>query len=122
MHLERHSVSLTTDASGDVTGYTPAVTGRVLGVIYTKTDFTDGVDITVSTETTLQTVVTLTNQNSSVKVYPRSPVQDETGANALHAAGGTSLRDAIYAVSERIKVVVAQGGNAKTGAVTVIVG
>jgi hypothetical protein len=123
MYAEKHTIALTTAADGSATAYTALrLTGRILAVIYAKTDFDDGVDFTITLEGTGEAILTLTNQNASGKFYPRVPVQDETGADALYAAGGTKLRDAVVAVFDRVKVVVAQGGNVKTGAITVIVG
>lgn len=122
MHVERHVVTITTDASGDGTGYTPNVTGRILGIRYVKTDYDNGVDFTITLEATGEAILTGTNINASQSFYPRAPVQDEAGADALFAAGGTKLRDPVAAARDRVKIVVAQGGNAKTGAFHVMVG
>ena len=127
--MYRLSVTATTDASGDATVYLPAaadtlsaaVTGRVLCFIYSKTDFDNGVDITVTSEATGQAIVTLTNQNASGTFYPRVPVQDETGADAT-LDGTRKMREPVYLVNDRIKIVVAAGGNAKTGTFKSIVG
>lgn len=121
MHAERHAISLTTNSSGDATGYSPAVTGRILGVIYTKSNFADGVDLTVTLEATAEPIVTLTNQNASGVFYPRPQVHDASGVGAT-LDGTRLLRDYVVAVRDRVKVVVAQGGDIKTGTVTVIVG
>lgn len=122
MHVERHTVTIVTDASGDGTGYTPNVTGRILGIRYVKTDYDNGVDMTITVEDTGEAIVTGTDVNASKSFYPRVPVQDEAGADALFAAGGTKLRDAVHVAGGRVKIVVAQGGNAKTGKFHVLVG
>lgn len=121
MHAQRHVVSLTTDASGDATGYTPNVTGRVLAIRYVKTDFADGVDFTITAEATGQAILTLTNQNASGSFYPRVPVQDEAGADAT-LDGTRKMREPVVLAHDRVKIVVASGGDTKTGAVHVIVG
>ena len=121
MHIDRYDVALTTIADGSVTAYTPFVSGRVLAVGYVKTDFDNGVDITVSTETTTRTIVALTNQNTSVLVHPRVAVQDAAGADAT-LDGTRSMREPAHVCNERVKIVVAQGGNVKTGSVYVLVG
>jgi hypothetical protein len=121
VHAQRHTVALTTDASGDCTAYSPSVAGRVLAVIYTKNNFDNGVDITVSTNTTLQTIVTLTDINASAVKYPRVPVHDEAGVAAT-LDGTRAMREPVTAAGEEIKIVVAQGGNAKLGSITLIVG
>lgn len=108
------SVTATTDASGDATVYTEAIRGTLVGVTYTKTDFANGVDFTITTETTLRNVWVDTDVNASESVYPRSQVQDSAGANIA------GVYDSIRCINERIKVVVAQGGNTKTGTFTVV--
>lgn len=47
-------------------------------------------------------------------VRPRAPVMDQAGAPRLYASAGTGVSDRIAIVS-RIKIVIAQGGNAKSG-------
>ena len=120
-YAERHTVALTTDASGDVTGYTNTVTGRVIAVIYTKDDFAAGVDFTITSETTGQNIWTESDVNASKTVAPRQPTHDRAGVASLYAAAGEPVEDHIYVALERIKIVVAQGGNAKSGSFTVIV-
>jgi hypothetical protein len=121
MYMRRVAVALTTDASGDCTAYSGQVSGRVLAVIYTKTNFSNGVDITVSTKTTLQTIMTWTDVNASATVYPRAQVHGVTGTG-LTLDGTRLMVEPIAAADEEIKVVVAQGGNATTGTVTLIIG
>lgn len=122
MYATRHDIALTTDGAGAATGYTPLINGRILGVFYTKVDFDNGVDFTITLDATGEAILTLANQNASGKFYPRVPVQDEAGADALYAAGGTKLRDCVVAANDKVKVVVAQGGATKTGTITVVVG
>lgn len=121
-NLRRETVTITTDGSGDATGYTGTVTGHVHSVRYVKTDYADGVDMTITGETTGIAIVTLTNYNASGTVYPRAGTHDTTGTAALYAAGGTAVNDQIPVVNERIKIVVAQGGATKSGTFYVTVG
>lgn len=107
-------VSVTTDASGDATAYSSAIRGKIVGLAYTKTDFANGVDFTITTETTLRNVWVDTNINASETVYPRGLVQDTAGADIA------GEYDAIRCVNERVTSVVAQGGNAKSGTFTVL--
>ena len=120
-YAERHAVTLVTDASGDVTGYTPVVSGRISAVVYTKTDYDNGVDFVVTGDDTGQTIWSETNVNASKTVAPRQPVHDTAGVASLYAAAGEPVEDHIVVAQERIKIVVAQGGNTKTGKITVIV-
>src|SRR4051812_16562506 len=105
MYMRRETVTLTTNASGDCTAYSPAVSGRVMSVIYTKGTL-DGTttDVTISTRSTLQTILTLTNVTATGVYHPRSVVHGNTGT----ALTGV---EPINAADEEIKIVVAQGGN-----------
>lgn len=114
-YVERHTVSITTDSSGDATGYTPVVTGKIVGVIYTKTDFADGVDFTITTETTGQGLWTDTNVNASETVYPKQQSDGPDGAAI------TGVYQHVYLSHERVKIVVAQGGDTKSGTFDVLV-
>ena len=122
MRVERHRVTLTTDASGDATGYTPVINGRILAIVYNKTDFVDGVDFTVTGATTGTSIWAESNVNASATRAPRQATHSTAGAAALYAAGGTAVNDHIAIAEERVKIVVAQGGDTKTGTVDVIVG
>lgn len=121
MQVERHIVTLTTAADGSATGYTPNVTGRILGIRYVKTDFANGIDFTVTLDATGEAIMVGTDVNASASFYPRVGVTDAAGAAAT--LDGTRLaRDCVHAVNDRVKIVVAQGGDTKTGAFHVIVG
>jgi hypothetical protein len=122
MYAERHVITITTDGSGNGTGYTPNVTGKVLTIRYVKTDFADGIDFVATLEATGEAILTATDCNASASFYPRVPVDDEAGADALFASGGTKLRDAVVAANDRVKIVVAQGGASKSGTFHVVVG
>ncbi len=115
MAPKRHVVTVTTDASGDATAYSPVLSGRLSQIRYVKTDFADGVDFTITAEGTGETLWTDTNINASETVAPRQAVHDTAGAALLYAAGGTAQTDKIVLAADRVKIVVAQGGNVKTG-------
>lgn len=117
-----HTVSLTTDTGGDATGYTPPVNGRVLTVIYDKTDFATGVDFAITAEDTGQGIWTEADVNASATRAPRQPTHDDVGVASLYAAGGEPVEDHIYLADERVKIVVSNGGSTKSGSFTVIVG
>lgn len=122
MYAERQSIALTTIADGSCTAYSGVITGRILSVIFTNTDFAAGVDLTITLEDTGEPILTLTDANASAVYYPRVPIKDEVGADALFAAGGTKQRGCVTAAQDRVKVVVAQGGNVKTGTIKIVVG
>jgi len=114
-HIERHAVSVTTDASGNATAYSPVLTGKINSITYAKTDFTDGVDFTITGEATGQTIWTESNVNASKTVAPRQPTHGQDGTASLYAAGGEPVEDKIALANDRVKIVIAQGGNTKSG-------
>lgn len=115
MYAERQNITLTTDGAGACTAYSSAVTGRVLAVIVTIGALAATADITITSETTGQPILTLTNVAANAVKYPRSLVQDAVGAD-------TTLREPVAVVNERVKIVVAQGGATVTGTVTLVIG
>lgn len=121
MYVERHEVSLTTNGSGAATGYTPVITGRVLGIVYVKGTFADGVDFTITAEATGQAILALTDQNTSGVFYPRVQVHGATGT-ALTLDGARLMVEPVAVAKDRVKIVIAQGGDTKAGTVHVIVG
>lgn len=111
----RYDVTVTTDGSGAATAYSPRIRGRLNSIHYVKTDFADGVDFTITDETTGESLWTDTNINTSEIVRPRAPVMDQSGAARLYASGGTAVSDQITLGATRIKIVIASGGDTKTG-------
>lgn len=116
--MRRYKVTVTTAADGTVTAYTPRISGRLHSVSYVKPgagSFTDGVDFTITRELTGESVWTEANVNASASRYPRVPTQDGVGAASLFAAGGEPVETFLGLGNERVKIVLASGGNAKTG-------
>lgn len=123
MFLTRHTVTVTTASDGSATAYTDGVVmGAVKSIQYVKTDFADGVDFTITAETTGQNLWTDTNINASEIVCPRQPTHDAAGVASLYAGSGEPVEDYIYLARERVKIVIAAGGNAKTGTFHITVG
>jgi hypothetical protein len=117
-YVERHTVTLVTDASGAAIGYTPVLNGRIHAIQYVKagsSNYADGVDFTIIAETTGQSLWTDTNINASETVFPRFPTHDGVGAASLYAAGGEPVEDHIAIAQERVKITIADGGDTKTG-------
>lgn len=119
MHVQRYSVTLETDASGDVTGYTDPVNGLLSQIRYVKDDFADGVDFTITAEETGETLWAESSVNASATRAPRVATHGTDGAAALYAAGGAAV-GGLIAVTGRIKIVVAQGGDTKSGTFHVV--
>ena len=121
-NAERNTVTVVTDASGDATAYSPVVTGRILSIRYVATDYTAGVDFTITAEATGETIWTELNVNASKTVAPRQATHSTAGVAALYAAGGTAVNDYVTLALDRVKIVIAQGGANKTGAFHIITG
>ncbi len=123
---QSYAVSVTTDASGDATAYTTAaVNGRILAVIYTAdgtAPYAATVDFVITGATSGQIVWDEDNLTASKTVAPRQATHSTAGVAALYAAGGAAVNDYVWIATERIKIVIAGGGNAKVGAFTIIVG
>lgn len=117
-YVERHTVTPVTASDGSATAYSPVLNGRIHSIQYVKAgsaNYADGVDFTITTETTAQNLWVDTNINASETVYPRVPTCDTAGAASLYAAGGEPVEDHFAIAQERVKIVIASGGDTKTG-------
>jgi hypothetical protein len=114
------TVSLTTDSSGDATGYSEVVTGIVDRIIYTKDDFADGVDFTITIEETGESLWTESDVNASATRSPHQKAHATDGTEFLYASGGEPVIDAIGIANSRVKFVVANGGSLKSGSFTLV--
>jgi hypothetical protein len=117
--MRRYKLTVTTAADGTATAYFPKTSGEIHSIQYVKdgtTPFADGVDFTITSEATGENIWTEANVNASAVRYPRAPVHSQAGVAALYAAGGTAVQDRIAVGGDRVKVAIAQGGNAKVGA------
>lgn len=120
--MRRYKVTVTTAADGTATAYTPRLSGKIQQIEYVKTDFADGVDFTITGEATGIGLWTESNVNAAAVRAPRQATHSQVGAALLFAAGGTAVSEEIALASDRVKIVIAQGGNVKTGAFHVLVG
>lgn len=121
-YIERHVVTITTAAGGGGTGYTPVVNGFIQAIRYVKTDYADGVDFDVTAETSGIVIWDEDNVNASKTVYPRAATHDTLGVASLYAAGGEPVETYIPVSTERVKIVVAAGGDTKVGVFHVYIG
>ena len=120
---QKHTVNITTASDGTATAITTApggVRGFISECIYVKTDFADGVDFTITTENTGQDVWTQSNVNASVTIAPRQATHTAAGVAATYD-GAVAVLEPIYCAGEQIQVVIASGGNVKTGTIKFIV-
>ncbi len=98
--MEIVSVLVSTDADGAATAYSAKkIKGQVMGYFLDVGDIAATSDWTITTEESAQTIESLTDQNGDAVA-----VQDDLTLSAV-------------CFQERIKVVVAQGGDTKQGAI-----
>jgi len=116
MTIKRYVVPVTTLADGSATAYSPVLTGRISAIHYVKTDFANGVDFAITAEATGETLWTEDNVNASKSMAPRQATHTTVGVAAVYAAGGAAVLDKIALHADRVKIVVASGGDTKTGA------
>lgn len=121
MATRRFVVSVTTASDGTATAYSPYLSGYIHEIHYIKTDFADGVDFTITAEATGETIWTQSDVNAAAVKAPRQATHSTAGVAALYASGGTAVNDRIALGRDRVKIAIAQGGNAKTGAFHIVV-
>lgn len=93
------------------------VFGRLVAVEWIDGSFDDGVDGTLSVIRTPSgvdlTLLTLTDANNDALYYPRHQVHGSTGAGLT--LDGTRLLVEMPIITGTLQLVIAQGGDAKTG-------
>lgn len=116
--INRQLIELTTAVGGAATGYTAVVQGLIEKIEYVPdgtAPYDTGVDATFTEEDTGAPILTWTNVGTvQARKYPRDPTHDNIGAASLYAAAGEPVESRIP-VSGRIKLVLAQGADAKVG-------
>lgn len=121
MTTRRFTIDVTTAADGSFTGYSPFVSGKICAIHYIKTNFTDGVDFTITAEATGETLWTESNVNAAKVCMPRGATHSNAGVASLYASGGVAVNDLIRLSRDRVKIVIAAGGNATTGQFQIVV-
>ena len=112
MRLTRVSVAVVTDESGDAIAYTPALNGMVRSVQYIKPTsggLDNDSDIDIVTDKGAVVVWDKDNLAASTVIYPMVQAQDNTGTDVAGSYAPIPVCD------ERIKITVANGGNAGAG-------
>ncbi len=111
-------VEIVTDSSGNATVYLEhGINGKPEGFLvllrYAPGDMDTGADLTITGEDSGIPIMTKSNAGTStVFFYPRALL------NAVaDGAASTNASEFIPINKERIKVIVAQGGNVKTGSI-----
>lgn len=116
--IERTTVTITTDASGDATVYLGTrLRGRVHAIKYTPGTLATGADLAITGEDTGVPILTQSNAGTSALwKYPRALANKHTDGSAA-----TDAFADVHVFKERIKVVVAQGGNVGVGSIDVFI-
>ena len=113
--------SIVTDASGNATVYLAhGINSNPNGVLvclkYTPGTLDTGADLTITGESSGIPILTVTNAGTSNAFwYPRAKLHE-----VADASEGSAGSEWIPIMNERIKIVVAQGGNAGAGSIEAI--
>lgn len=104
-------ITITTDGSGDAVGTVSIDRAALLyGIEYIKTDYVDGVDLTVTTGGSVlaKTLLTVTNMNAAEQFYLR---------DSSCGATGTVSTDALIMppIFGNLTLTISQGGATKSG-------
>lgn len=124
--MKRYKVTVTTDAGGAATAFSPRLSGEIHQIEYVKdggaNPYANGVDFTITGEATGINLWTQADVNASAVVAPRQATHSQVGVASLYAAGGTAVQARIGMANDRVKIVLAQGGATKVGAFHILVG
>lgn len=113
MYVKTETVAVTTDGSGDSTDYTSVLNGRLYAIVYTKTDFANGVTFAITGETTGQGIWSEAAVNASTTRAPHQVATKADGTNFVYNVGVNVAAPIV--VNERIKIVTSLGGATNTG-------
>lgn len=116
MSYHSYTETITANSTGDATVYFGScITGKVVAVKYMPGTLATGADLTLTCETSEAPILVKGNAGTSdVWFYPKVLMSKNTdGANA------TDAWEDIHVYGERIKLVVAQGGNGLIGSMTI---
>jgi hypothetical protein len=116
--MRRYTITPVTAADGSATFYSPLLSGKIYAIHYVKngsTPYAAGVDFTITAQLTGENIWTESNVDASVTVRPRAATHTTAGVAALYAGGGSAVLDYIPLASDKVKIVIANGGDTKTG-------
>lgn len=122
--FSQFAIDVVTDSGGDAVAFLPAATdqsraalsGEVYSVIYTRGDYENTVTFTITGERSGIEIWNEANVSTSKTVYPRVAANDTAGV----PSGGIGVVPPL--ANERLKIVIANGGDAKTGNFILILG
>lgn len=123
MTVRKHTVAITTASDGSATAYSPYISGKICSIQYLKPgsgNFDDGVDFTITAEGTTETLWTESNVNASKVCMPRGATHSTAGVAATYD-GTRAVFEKLAISRDRVKFVIASGGNAKTGTFYILI-
>ncbi|WP_246710134.1 hypothetical protein [Martelella soudanensis] len=122
MAIRKFTVTVTTGtATGE--GFSPFLSGYIESIQYIKPGadpFADGVDFTITAETTGETIWSELNVNAAVIKHPRAATHSTAGVAATFD-GTRPVLDRVALGRDRVKIAVAQGGNGTSGTFVIAV-
>ncbi len=122
-HGKLYSVTVATIADGSATAFLGVEGGgEVLALIYTKVDYDAGVDFVITSEVTGQIILDIDNCDASATFCPRQATHNALTGAALVYAATDPVGAPIIVPPGRIKIVIAAGGNVKTGTFGFLIG
>lgn len=119
--IHRMNIPMTVSAIGALTKVSDhCITGKLLAIRYNKTDFANGSTITITSAGTEQSLLAKTSINATETFYPRDVICTAAGVDSVFIASGQNVQLAQFVLyEEQIKVVVADGGVSKSGALEI---
>lgn len=121
MTIRKHTVTVASNGSQVGTGYTPYLSGFIESIEYVKNNYTDGVDFTITSEATGETIWTESNVNAAATKRPRAATHSTAGVASVYASGGAAVNDRVALGRDRVKIAIAQAGASKSGSFVVTV-
>lgn len=119
MYPQRQTVAAPVNGSGDATVYSAPIWGSLHSIQYVKANYSNGVDFTITNETTGESLWAGTDVNAATIVYPRVAVHDTAGTAAT-LDGTRAMRDRHALAGDRVKIVVASGGASTSGSFNIV--
>lgn len=116
--MRRVAATVTTAADGTAAVDTAVINGVIESIVIDSGDLTAGaVDFTITDKDTGLTLLTITDKAAGVAAYPlRDNICGQTGADIAAAATSTNVWSRMP-IAGKAHIVVAGGGNVKTGKV-----
>lgn len=117
MTIRRHVVPVVTEYPGDAEVFSPRLSGELVSIRYVKPGsggFEDGVDFAITAEASGETLWAEEDVDASATRHPRAATHSTAGAATTYN-GTHGVLNKIALSQDRIKIVIANGGDDKSG-------